>query len=44
MVAATASDMVHEVAPYIKDPLHGVKQVGKRLVSLLRNKPHAAHV
>lgn len=43
-VTATASDVVHEVAPYIKDPLHGVKQVGKRLVSLLRNKPHAAHV
>ena len=42
-VAATASDVVHEVAPYMKDPLHGVKQVGKRLVSLFRRDKHAPH-
>jgi predicted nucleotide-binding protein (sugar kinase/HSP70/actin superfamily) len=33
-LGATASDMVHAVAPYMKDPLHGVKQAGKRIASL----------
>ena len=45
-VAATASDVVHEVAPYMKDSLHGIKQAGKKLLLLFgRNKhdSHAAH-
>ena len=42
-VTTTASDMVHEVAPYLKDSLHGVKQAGKRLAALLRRESHAAH-
>ena len=33
-VTTTASDLVHEVAPYMKDPLHGVKQVGRRILDL----------
>ena len=33
-VATTASDLVHEVAPYMKDPLHGIKQVGRQLLDL----------
>ena len=30
-VATTASDLVHEVAPYMKDPLASVKQIGQRV-------------
>ncbi len=35
-VTHTAADMVHHVAPYMKDPLHGVKSAGKKLLSMLR--------
>jgi len=35
-VTTTAADMVHAMAPYMKDPLHGAKLLGKRLVSLFR--------
>jgi predicted nucleotide-binding protein (sugar kinase/HSP70/actin superfamily) len=42
-VTATASDMVHAVAPYLKDPLHGVKQAGRRLASLFRPGSADAH-
>ena len=31
-VATTASDLVHEVAPYMKDPLASVKQIGQRVL------------
>jgi hypothetical protein len=42
-VTATASDVVHEVAPYMKDPLHGVKKVGKRILGLFhRSSAHAS--
>ncbi|MCS6912263.1 MAG: hypothetical protein RMK29_16435 [Myxococcales bacterium] len=40
-VTTTASDLVYEVAPYIKDPYHGLRRAGRRLMSLLR--PSAAH-
>ena len=30
-VTTTASDLVHEVAPLMKDPLHNVKSLGKKL-------------
>ncbi len=42
-VTATASDMVHAVAPYMKDPLHGVKETAKRITSLFRSAAPAAH-
>ncbi len=39
-VNATASDVVLNVAPYVRDPLHGVKKLGKKLSSLFsRNQP-----
>jgi predicted nucleotide-binding protein (sugar kinase/HSP70/actin superfamily) len=34
-VTSTASDLVHEVAPYLKDPLHGVKKMAGRIRSWL---------
>jgi uncharacterized protein Usg len=40
---STAADMVHAVAPYVKDPLHGVKKVGQRLASLFRPTAAQAH-
>ena len=42
-VTTTASDVVHNVAPYVKDPLHGVKRLRTRLTSLLRRAEPAAH-
>ncbi|MBL9045189.1 MAG: 2-hydroxyglutaryl-CoA dehydratase [Myxococcales bacterium] len=42
-VAATASDLVHEVAPYMKDPLHGVKKVGRRILGLFSRSATASH-
>lgn len=45
-VTTTASDLVHELAPAMKDPLHTVKSVGKKLgeslLGLLGNKPAAS--
>ena len=41
-VTTTASDVVHAVAPYMKDPMHGVKQVGKRLLGLFTGGAQAA--
>lgn len=32
-LGATASDVVHEVAPHLKDSLHGLKQAGRRVLS-----------
>jgi predicted nucleotide-binding protein (sugar kinase/HSP70/actin superfamily) len=42
-VAATASDIVHEVAPYMKDPLHGVKKVGRRILGLFTRSATVSH-
>ena len=42
-VATTASDLVHEVAPYMKDPLHGIKQVGRHLLDLFSRPATASH-
>jgi hypothetical protein len=42
-LTATASDMVHSIAPYMKDPLHGVKQAGQRLASLFSRSTPAGH-
>ena len=42
-VTATASDMVHAVAPYMKDPLHGVKKVGRRILGLFSRSATASH-
>ena len=42
-VATTASDLVHEVAPYMKDPLHGIKQVGRQLLDLFSRPATASH-
>lgn len=33
--AATAFDVAHEMAPYIKDPLHGMKKIGRQLLDLV---------
>jgi predicted nucleotide-binding protein (sugar kinase/HSP70/actin superfamily) len=41
--AATASDLVHEIAPYIKDPLHGVKKIGRRIRDLFSPAAPASH-
>jgi predicted nucleotide-binding protein (sugar kinase/HSP70/actin superfamily) len=40
-VNATASDVVHELAPRMKDPLHTVKQVGHRVLSLFSSQREA---
>jgi len=40
-LGATASDMVHAVAPRMKDSLHSIKQAGRRLASLFRPETSA---
>jgi hypothetical protein len=42
-VTTTAADMVHAMVPYMKDPLHSVKLIGKRLSSIFRPGHAAAH-
>ncbi len=42
-VAATASDVVHEVAPYMKDPLHRVRKMGKRILDLFSRSASVSH-
>ncbi|MFO0578026.1 MAG: 2-hydroxyglutaryl-CoA dehydratase [Polyangia bacterium] len=40
-VNATASDVVHELAPRMKDSLHTAKQLGRRVLSLFSTQPQA---
>lgn len=42
-VNATASDVVHAIAPRMKDPLHGLKQAGQRVLSMFRRDAVHAH-
>jgi predicted nucleotide-binding protein (sugar kinase/HSP70/actin superfamily) len=41
-VTSTAADLVHNVAPYMKDRWHGLKQLGRRAGALLRRGGEAA--